>query len=77
MHNFSRTDRSKIAIALVGKNKLIGIHPCNACSHSRCTSVGCFLPVNINIIIGKNGTSNRRNTDGFVLNIQIFNQFSK
>src|SRR5690606_14921714 len=67
MQNFSGTNGGQIPIALIGKDKLIGVKPYNAGCNSRSPSMSSFLPVDVDVVICKYCTTHRCHANGIFL----------
>ena len=50
---------SKVAVALICEHQARGVEPFYGCCYRRCTTVGRFDPVNVNIVVGHHGASYR------------------
>ena len=75
MDSLGCTDGSQVAVALICENEVTWIQAVYGSSDSRRTSVGSFNPVDVNIIIGEDGTTHRRNAHSAVSESHFFNQF--
>ena len=75
MDCFGGTDGSQVAVALVREHHLARIQSLNGCRDSRCTSMSRFDPVDIQIIIGKYGASDRRDADCFIFHTHLGDHF--
>ena len=75
MDCFGGTDGSQVTVALVSEYHLARIQSLNSCRDSRRTSVSRFDPVDVQIIIGKNGASDRRDADRFIFHTHLGNHF--
>ena len=76
MNGFTSTDTSQITITLIGEHKTVGPQALDGSSHSGSTPMGSLLPVDIQIVIGKDGTTHRRNTHGFLLHAHFLDDLS-
>jgi hypothetical protein len=70
-----RSDAGEVAVALVGEYQMVGPETLDGSGTSGCSSVCCLNPVYIQIIIGKDRTSNGADADGLVCQLHLFNDF--
>ena len=75
MDCFGGTDGSQVAVALVREHHLARIQSLDGCRDGRRTSVGRFDPVDIQIVIGKNGASDGRDADRFIFHPHFGDHF--
>ncbi len=66
MNGLGSTDSGEVAVALIGEHEIVGIEARHCSSHSRRTAMSRLHPVDINIIICKNGASHRSYAHGFI-----------
>ena len=72
MHDFCTSDRCQVTVSLISKYIFFGVQAADGGSYGRCTAVSGFSPVDIDIIVSEYATSYRRNTDGLILDVQLF-----
>ena len=65
MDRLSCTDSREVTVTLIGENQFAGIQSLDSCCKSRSTTVSSFLPVNINIVVGKHRATYGSNTHAF------------
>ena len=75
MDGFGSTDTSQITVTLISKYQAIRPQTFDGGGQCRGTSVGSFLPVDIKIVVDKNGTTYRRDTYGFIFHSHLFDDF--
>ena len=51
------------------------MYPADACGNGRSTSVGCFRPVDVDVVVSENATTYRRHAYGLILNAEFFYHF--
>jgi len=76
MEDFAGADRSKVAVALIGKNDFVRLYPFHAGGDRGCSAVSYFNHVHIEIIISQYRTAYRSDADSPVVDIQFVNNFS-
>ena len=57
MNGLTGSDTGKVTVTLISKHETVGPQALDSGSHSRGTSMGSLLPVDVQIIIGKHGTA--------------------
>jgi hypothetical protein len=75
VNNLGHPDRSQVAVALIGEDNAVGVHPLDARGHSWGTAVGGFGEVKIQVVIGKHGTADRRHANGSFAHAQFVHHF--
>ena len=75
MDAFSCTDARQVAITLIGEDQTVGPQAFDGAGHGRSTPVGGFYPIHVYVIIGKNGTADRRDGYGLILHTHFFDDF--
>ena len=76
MNGFCGTDRRKVTVALIGKDKLVRIGTLCTGSHCRSSAVGSFDHIAAEIVIGHYRTAYRNNADGVALDAHFVNDFA-
>ena len=71
MDGLSGADSSQVAVALIGEDEAVGVETLDGGGNCWSTAMGSLLKVDIKIIVGKHGTSDRGYTDGLVLNTHL------
>ena len=80
MDDFCCTDGGKVAVALICEYELSRLRTLDACGNSGSAAVGSFIHIHVEVIVGKDGASYRRDTDNVALFqlaflLQLFNRF--
>ena len=65
------TDTRQVAIALISEDEAIRPQTLDARSHSRSTTMGSFLPVDIQIAVSEDGTAHRTNAHCLILHAHL------
>ena len=65
----------EVAIALIGEHQTVGPKALDSCGECWRTAVGCFLPVDVDVSVGKDGATHRTDAHGFLLHAHFFNNF--
>jgi len=63
MDRLGRTDRRKVAVALVGEDHVLGMQPLDGRRDGQRTAVRRLDPVDVDIIVCENGAAHGRNAD--------------
>ena len=63
-------------ISLVSEYQPIGPQTFDGCCYTRGASVGSLLPIDVDVLVGKYGTSYGRDTDGLFFHLHLFDDFS-
>ena len=67
----------EVAVALISEHYVLGVQTAEGCRYGGRTSVGCFNPVYIYIVVGKYGATDRRNADSLVFYAHFVDQFGE
>ena len=73
---FGSSDTCQVAIALICEYQAVGPQALDGSCQCGCTSVCGFLAVDVQVIIHKDGTSYRADTDGFFSHAHFVDDFS-
>nr|AIF26401.1 putative 2-oxoglutarate oxidoreductase [uncultured bacterium fosmid pJB17E7_contig I] len=68
-------DGGEVAVALIGEDVAVGVEALDGGCHCGGTAVGGFLEVNIKIVVGHDGASDRGDADGLVLDAHLVDDF--
>ena len=71
MNGFRHTDRSKVAVTLIGENNVFGVGALNAGCNGGCSSVSGFDHIKREIIVRHNRAADRSNTDCLALDSKL------
>ena len=72
MNDLSGTDRSQVAVALIGEHHgVVTNGTLDAGSNSGCTTVSGLVHIAVKIIVGKHGAANGGNTDNLALQVHL------
>src|SRR5690606_18335608 len=69
------TDGGQVTIALVGEHHPVGQQSLGGGRKCGCTTVGRLLPVDVDIVVGKDGTPYRSDANGLLLQSQLGDHF--
>ena len=75
MDGFRRTDAGQVTVALIGEDKAVRPKALDGGSQSGCTSVGGFLPIDVQIVVDEDGAAYGRDADSFVFHAHFFDDF--
>jgi hypothetical protein len=75
VHDLCHTDRRQVAVALVREDDAVRQDALNPSGHGRGAAVRRFHKITVKIAIGKNGAANRRNSDRFLAQIHLVQNF--
>ena len=67
VHYLGGSDGSEVAVTLICEHVFVGHEPLGGCREGGGTSVGCLLPVDVQVVVCEYGASYGRDTDGLVL----------
>ena len=62
----SGSDAGEVSVTLVGEDQPVRPEALCGAGECRCPSVGGLLPVHVDILVGEDGTADRRDRDGLV-----------
>ena len=62
----------EVTVALIGKDELVGHESLGSSSHSWSASVSGLKPVDVDVVVGENGATYRRNADSLFLQSHFF-----
>ena len=75
VNDFSSTDRSQIAVALIGEYQTVGSGTLGAGSHCGSTAMGGLVHITVEIVVGKHRATNGGHADDLAIQIQLIAQF--
>ena len=64
MDSLSRTDASQVTIALIGEHQVVGVEALGCAGYGWRTAVSGLNPVDIYVVVCKNGAAHRTDADG-------------
>ena len=73
MNSFCRADAGQVAIALIGEHQAIGPQTFHTCCQSRRATMRRFLPINVDIAVGKDGTAHGTDAHSLVFHAHLGN----